>query len=347
MRKVDSEIAKERKCKILNDVVYSFIATAKPVSSQTLADTSYLSLSPATIRNILAELEEEGYLTHPHTSAGRIPTDKGYRFYVDSLMDIRRLAQGEENRIKQEYQTKISELEDVFLTTTKMLSILSHYTGFMVAPSLEDTKLNRIELVYLSPGKIMLLIVSEAGLVSHRVVELNDAVEPDILRQATRVLNERLAGYTMSEARQKIMGELERAIELSRLHTVVIRQLCDAAFDTMAEAEVYVEGAENTLECPDLRDYDNVRALVHIMEEKETLRGIFDDLKRTSGIKVAIGRENNDPGLENFSFVSTTYKVGDKPVGALGIIGPKRMEYSHIIAIVDNVARALNSILNK
>src|SRR3954463_15140046 len=191
MRILDPKTAENRKRKLLQAVIYQFMSTGKPVGSQVIVDKYNFGLSSATVRNLLVDLEKEGFLIQPHTSAGRIPTDKGYRFYVDSLLEIQTLAASEEERIRKEYSVQSKELEDMMISTSHMLSALSHYTGMVLSPRLDTTLLRRLQLISIGGNQILVVIVSQTGLIRHRVVTLNRAIAPDRLATVSNVLNER------------------------------------------------------------------------------------------------------------------------------------------------------------
>jgi len=337
----------ERKKKILQVVISHFVRTARPAASRMIVSDYDFPFSSATVRNVLAELEEEGYLTHPYTSAGRIPTDKGYRFYVDRLMEAQKLTQEEERRIAKEYRTKRRGLEEVMRQTSKMLSLISHQAGFILTPTLDRSFLKHIELVPIGGKRILAVLVIQAGLIRHKTIQLNYGLKRSQLYRISKILNEKLSGLPLSQMRE----EMNRIIEQESNKYLGLLQaakgLIGQAF-TSEESEIYLEGSANILASvkEDLYDYAGVGSVFRAIEEKRIILDIVRRFVQNEGVKVLIGRENLYPELKDFSVVSSTYKSGNRVVGALGIIGPKRMEYPKMVALVDFVAKVVNNILN-
>ncbi len=337
----------ERKKKILQVVISHYVRTARPAASGMIVRDYDFPFSSATIRNVLAELEEEGYLTHPYTSAGRIPTDKGYRFYVDCLMEAQELTREEEKRIEMEYRAKKRELDEVMRQTSNMLSLVAHHAGFILSPTLDRSFLKHIELVPLEGKRILAILVTRAGLIRHKAIQLKYNLKRAQLYRISRLLTEKLSGLTLSQMREEMNSMIEqesnRYLDLLR----AAKGLLGQAF-TSGETEIYLEGSANILDSvrEDLYDYAGVDSVFRAIEEKRIILDIVRRLVKREGVKVLIGRENLHPELKDFSLVSSTYKSGNRVVGALGIIGPKRMEYPKMVALVDFVAKVVNNILN-
>jgi heat-inducible transcriptional repressor len=302
----------------------------------------------------MAELEQDGYLTHPHTSAGRVPTDKAYRFYVDSLVDLQRLAIIEEERIHKEYEARVRELEELMLTTSKTLSILSRYSGFVTAPTMDAVRLRHVELIPLDGPQVLVVLVADTGLVKHRVVAFHRAYPRELLTTLSRLLNETLRGQPFSEVRERILDHIEamgqRQLDLLALAKDVTRQV----FQPDAQGDIYLEGTSNILSLPDFRDFDQVRTLAHLMDEKRMIGEVLskdlaegDAQGRWPDIQVKIGSETRIDALKDLSLVSATYTIRDRKVGVLGIIGPKRMEYSRMMSLVATVAKSVSRVLGK
>lgn len=342
MRVLPFDEHQARKEKILQAVIHLFIKTSKPVGSSTLVESTQLNLSPATIRNVLAELEKEGYLTHPHTSAGRMPTDRGYRFYVDSIVKIQRLAAEEEERIRQEYFRRRRELEDLMQSATRVLSTLSHCTGFVLPPKVAEEKLMRVELIPLSASQILGVLISETGLVRNQLIDIERMPEEETLRRAARFLNERLSGLNFSEAPAKLTTELELFHREEALQAELLSHLASELFDAeVGRKGVYLEGTGNIFKFPEFQDYDGMRQFAQLVDEKQALGQLLAGTLSTKGLQVSIGSEVH-PELKDFSVVSSGYEVNGRPVGVLGILGPKRMEYARMMSIVNSVADMLS-----
>src|SRR5581483_5592555 len=329
MRILPSDEHQARKEKILQAVVHLYIRTGKPVGSSTIGDNYRLNLSPATIRNVLADLEKEGYLTHPHTSAGRIPTDRGYRSYVDSIVNIQKLAAEEEQRIRAEYMRRRRELEDLMLSTTRVLSALSHCTGFVLPHRETAEKLRRLELIPFNSEQILAVLVSESGFVRNHMVAVDRAPNQETLRAASNFLNERLAGLEFPEAQTRLLSELARFEHEMREQQALLTTLGRELFGAEGARDLYVEGASNILKFPEFQDYEGMRNFAQLVDEKHTLGQVLSRELSQEGLQVHIGSEL--PELKDFSVVSTGYKLNGRPIGILGILGPKRMEYERMM----------------
>src|SRR5258708_3229196 len=348
MRVLQKETLENRKRKLLQAVIYQYVRTAKPVGSQVIVDKYNFGLSSATVRNLLSDLEKEGFLIQPHTSAGRVPTDKGYRFYVDTLLEIQTLAAGEEEHIRKEYSARSKELEDMMISTSQMLSALSHYTGMVLSPRLDTTLLRRLQLISIGGNQILAVVVSQTGLIRHRVVTLNRDIAPDRLATISNILNERLKGLPLSEVRTQILDHIEAAEQEQQEGLSLAKELARQVFDLRSpEQQLYVDGKENIIDFPELHDYSQLSYLLRVVEEKNLLASILEKEMKKGGLTIKIGSENKRPELRGVSLVSSTYKIGDNAMGVLGIMGPRRMEYARMIALVEGVARIVNQMLSR
>jgi len=348
MRILQPETLENRKRKLLQAVIYQYVRTAKPVGSHVIVDKYNFGLSSATVRSLLSDLEKEGYLVQPHTSAGRVPTDKGYRFYVDSLLEVQTMAGAEEERIRKEYRARSKEMDDVMISTSHMLSAMSHYTGMVLSPRLDTTLLRRLQLVSLGGNQILVVIVSQTGSIRHRVVTLNRPLSMDRLTYISNILNERLKGMPLSEVRTQILDHIEAAEQEQEEAFSLVKELAREVFDLRkSEQELYLDGKENIVDFPDFDNVSQLSTLLRVVEEKNLLTSILEKEMKKGGLTVKIGSENKRPELRGVSLVSTTYKMGDNAVGVLGIMGPRRMEYARMISLVEGVARIVNQMLGR
>jgi heat-inducible transcriptional repressor len=348
-----SEIEQEdRKRKLLQAVIHEFIKTGKPVGSAHVAKNYRLDLSSATLRNVMSELEAEGFLSHPHTSAGRVPTDKAYRFYVDSIMDVQRLAQMEEERLTREYKARMSELQELMLSTSKTLSILSKYTGFVWTPGLEKARLQHIELIPLDPKRILAVLVSDSGMVKHRQVSFDRPIPGEFLSELRHMLNEELRGMPFAEARETLLDHVDRIAQRHVDLLEMARHLAREAFSIGDEGDLYLEGAGSMLSLPDFQSQEDIRSLMSLLDEKNHLgeliaREVSGSGEKASRVTVRIGSENKNPEMRNLSLISSSYTVNGRQVGLLGILGPTRMEYSRMVAVVEAVSRMVSQSLER
>lgn len=343
MRQVNHKTIEERKNKVLQAVIHHFIKSGRPVSSNVLTDDYDFELSPATIRALMSELETDGYLTHPHTSAGRTPTDKGYRSYVDSLMELQRLAIEEEERVRQEYHGRVKELQEFLVQTSKVLSALSQYTGFVMTPRLERNKLKHLELISLAPDRVLVILITHTGFVKHHLIETD--ISRDKLIKLNAMLNEKLCGLTLLEAKHKIIEKIEESEREEKEILVLARDIGRHIFDI--EEEIYLEGSANVLTLPEFQDYEPMRCILRLNEQKDLLSSVLDKDLSSDKVRVLIGSESTCNEFQELSVVSSVYKDGTRPIGVLGVIGPKRMEYQKMMSLVGSVSRMVNKILSK
>jgi heat-inducible transcriptional repressor len=331
----------ERRRQVLLAVIAEYVESAEPVGSRSVARHHMRGLSPATIRNAMADLEEMGYLSQPHTSAGRVPTDKAYRFYVDHL---RGMPWGEKAPApSREAATPASAAERLMAETPAALSHGTNMTGILLAPPLQQTALDRIELVPLAEGRALAVVVTETGWVTTQPLTVESRVGLDDLREIGRALTRRFRGRTF----QTIVDEIAAPADpLDPLWTRS-RPLLDQVVALLRARTLYVSGALNMLDHPDLGDVSTVRRLLHAFEEKARLIDLLSQIAQERGVRVVIGGENPVEELREVSLVASTYTYRDQVLGVLGVVGPRRMPYSDVISIVDETARLVSSSLSR
>lgn len=344
MRQIAENILKERKSKVLHAVIHEYIKTGKPVGSSILEKNYNFNLSPATLRNLMAELEKEGYLTHPHTSAGRIPTDEGYKAYVNSLVELQRLAVEEEERIKKEYEKKTKEIDTLLSQTSKILSGLSNYTGFVMAPNSKTNLIRNIELVQLSSEQILVVLLTRSGIVKNKVINLS--MDSENLQELKKFLNNKLRGLSLDEAGKRVVIEVQK-YQNKQKDLFKLAEYISNAIDSIKD-DIYMDGTSNVLGLPDFNDFESARSLVKLNEDRERLIEIIgEDFKESNDVKVQIGGQGKIADLKDLSVITTSYSYGNKIIGVLGIIGPKRMEYEKMMALVKSVSKVVNGLLLK
>lgn len=336
----------QRKQKVLEAVVEDHIATAEPVSSRTIARKYKLGVSPATIRNEMADLEDAGLIEQPHTSAGRIPSQKGYRYYVDWLMRKGHLTEREKGMITSIFAQQARQLMEVIQRTIRIVSQCTDYLVFLSGPQLEHAALHKVRFVLLAPGKAMLVIVSENGWVENKLIDLPTTVSQEELEQVERVFNEYFRGLTFSQITRAILesvyGELSRQRALIDLALDVIEYVLKQESDDA----LYLGGTRNILKQPEYKDIQQVRKLLDLIEEQSILRSVLAETE-DEGVTVRIGKENRFDLMQNCSVVTATYKMGGNTVGAFGLLGPMRMNYARAIALVEFITQTLSDTLTK
>jgi heat-inducible transcriptional repressor len=333
----------ERKAKILNAVIHHFIKTGNPVGSNILTDEYGIKLSTATVRNLMAELEKEGFLTQPHTSAGRVPTDKGYRAYVDSLINLQKFAIEEEERIRKEYERKSKEIESFLSETSKILSCLSHYTGFVLAPKTQYNEIVNVELVQIAREQLLIVLLTHTGILKHRTV--NASLGQSELLRLKNFLNQNLRGVTLAQANSKIVSRIREFQNNEKNIYNIIGQISDVLFGI--QDDLYIGGTSNAISIPEFNDFEPIKSMIKLNEDKEKLMCIINDDLDSKGINVKIGSENPQEELRDLSIITKVYSDGDKAVGVLGIIGPKRMHYDKMMSLVGAVSKLLNDFFKK
>jgi len=336
----------ERNENILRAVMQSYLMNAGPVGSRTISKLYDIGLSPATIRNAMADLEEMGYLTQPHTSAGRLPTDKGYRYYVDSLMNKMVLTPEEENLIKEGCLSRGSEMDDLMESTSMILSKASHQAGLVFMSRLTHIVLKHIHFVRLNVRQILAVIISETGFIQNKIIEVEEEFSQEKLDKLSRYLNDKFQGLTLDKIRKKILEKM--ALEKARYDKLFERdlRLLKRVFQKeKRSATVYVGGTSNIFDQPEFRDdLEKMRSIVNTLDEKEGLVKILDKCIEDDSLKVIIGSENQLEELKECSLITKRYLYGDGLVGVLGIIGSRRMEYPRIFAIVDYTAELISTL---
>jgi heat-inducible transcriptional repressor len=340
------EILDERTRKVLYAVVKSYIHVPEPVGSRAVTKKYAFGVSPATIRNIMADLVEMGFLMQPHTSAGRVPTDRGYRFYVDSLVaewDFRYKAD-----ILQEVYKRLEALRDniggLLNEATRTLSLLSHYLGIAMSPQLDMTTLQRIELIKFKSDKIAVIIVTDEGLIKNNVISLDTDISQRDLNRITSYLNAEFAGLTLDEIRIKIFREMVR--DKSKCDRLIVKamKICREAF-SFPYSDFFVSGLSEVLDLPDFADLKKIRELSRAIEDKHTIIKLLNEVIESDGVQILIGSENSMDDMKKLSVIVSPCRDDDRPIGLVGIIGPTRMDYEKAIYIVDATAKYITKIL--
>jgi heat-inducible transcriptional repressor len=341
-----SQDATDRSKRVLAALVREYIATGEPVASSVLVGAAGLGVSSATVRSVLARLEEDGYVQQPHTSAGRIPTDRGYRFYVDLLLESRRAfrtGSAVEARLRRESPDRL--LDSLLPQVSHMLSQASRSVGFAVRPAHQAAVFDRVEFVPLGSTRILVVIVASGGHVIQKVIDIGEPLTADDLRQSANYLNAEFAGLPLYRAREAV---LERMTEERLLYDALrarAMRLATSTFSNLAEDRtMYVEGTSALLDDSSGLTVQTLQTLLQMIEEKEKLLQVLNEYIDGPGLTVVIGAEHLDPSLRPFSLVLSTYDDG-AGIGTVGIIGPTRMRYSRAIAAVDGAAQAVSRVL--
>ena len=339
----------ERAQMLLKALIENYIRDGQPVGSRTLSRDSGLSLSSATIRNVMADLEDLGFVASPHTSAGRIPTDKGYRFFVDTLLKLKPLHHEEIEDIERRLVTDSTNGRSLVQTVSQMLSSVTHMAGLVTLPNPHYIALSHIEFVGLSENRALAIMVMSNREVQNRVVQLDRYHSPEELRRAANYLNEAFAGRSLPDVRAQLLAQLQETRQhMDQLMRDAI-QVAQKVFDTKSEergVEYVIAGETNLMGFAELSNVDRLRRLFEAFNEKHDILRLLDSCLRADGIQIFIGQESGYRILDDISVVTAPYMVDNQVVGVLGIIGPTRMAYERVIPIVDITAKLLGSALN-
>jgi heat-inducible transcriptional repressor len=332
---------------VLEAVITDYIETGEPVGSRTISKGGTMKVSPATIRNVMADLEELGLLFQPHTSAGRVPTVKGLRLYLDSIMRSRQLERKEREFIRESLRTHPQDLNELLHRTSRILSQYCRQTGVVLWPKLNVTRFKHIEFIRVGPQHIMVILISKAGLVHQTYIEWTAEINQDELDKLGRYVNELLEDLPLSKVRDRIVAEMrsEKAL-FDKLFSRALKLAQQAIQNTIEDSEIYIEGQTNLFDNPEFADVAMMRRILHTFEDKSRIIRLLDmTLKASSGIQIILGTENELQELQEMSVISSPYGRADNPMGALGVIGPLRMDYSRIIPVVEFTAKLLSQIL--
>ena len=333
----------ERKLKILQAIISDYVRSAEPVGSRTLSKKYDLGISPATIRNEMADLEEMGYLTHPHTSAGRVPSDKAYRLYVNALMEKKELSKEEKLVIAQRLQGSMNEFEKTIEHAAAVLSEITNLTSFAMTPAQNNDTLKFINLLPVDENTVVLMIVAESGKISNTALRMKVPYTEESLQLLAKTMTYNYKGKTISEALTlDIIEDVETDITaMSGLKANVMPNFMKTLED-MLNVNLYMEGLTNIFDIPEYNDLGRARSFLNMLSQKEDFTRKL--LEREDGIIVTIGEENTDDIMQDCSLITATYHVDGKMVGKIGVIGPTRMQYGEVTSIIEYLTDNLNNV---
>jgi heat-inducible transcriptional repressor len=336
--------------RILHAVVSEYLSTGEPVGSETVTRRYGVEVSPATVRTVMSDLEEQGLLRHTHTSAGRIPTDRGLRYYVDTLLRVRSLSQVEKEGIRERVAPSASDLQQVMQRSTRVLRELSHLAVVVQAPRPDSDAISHVEFVRLRDNNLLAVIASASGQIQNKLVAVEGPVDAGDLERINNYLNGLVAGLTLAEVRARIakeidderQGQNQEAGLRSRALELVKAAVPEAP---VPDAQILVEGQSNLLAATE--DVDRAKRVLRTLEEKDLIVRLLDRTLSAPGICVFIGAEANFPDLTDISVVAASYGTEGRPLGTIGVIGPSRMNYSKVIPLVDFTAEVITEALPK
>ena len=332
----------KRKKEILQAVVDEYINTAEPVSSATLVEKYGLNYSSATVRNELAELEQNGYLDKPHTSSGRIPSKKGYRFYVDELVNDEDISLEEIKYIQNKLSAKVNEIEDLTKIATSTLSEITHYTTVAIGPKSDMQIIEEIKFVLLGLRMLMVVIVTDSGMVKETIIKYDEDINQSQVETLNNLFNSKLKGKPLSKIdkpmEEYIFAEINYSVEVIK---PIIEQINKVIEE---ENKIYLEGTKKAFDLPEFKSLEIAKNFVNILDEKELVLDMLNS-GIAKDINVYIGDENDNEQLKDFSIITFKHSIGDKDLGTIGIIGPKRMDYSKVISVMKYISKKMKGEL--
>ncbi len=331
----------ERKRKLLKAIVKDYVDTAEPVGSRTIAKKYDLGVSSATIRNEMSDLEDLGYIEQPHVSAGRIPSQKGYRYFVDYLMEKESIDPGEVSAINNLFSHKLIEIDEILKESCRLLSHLTNYTALVALPHMEGDTLNYLQLLLLGTNQVLVVMVTKNGLVNNRVFDFQRPIIPDVLEQWEQHLRQKFLKTDIATVNEKLLAEMTKlfAGECESPAAVIAKKAQVSGNDN----KVFLVGSSNMLKQPEFQDIDKVKYILELLEQDERMRQLMAPV-REGDVNVSIGPELPYAEMKECSLVTATYSVDGKIIGTVGVLGPTRMAYSKTVSMVDYMARQLSDI---
>ncbi|TDQ38047.1 heat-inducible transcriptional repressor HrcA [Aureibacillus halotolerans] len=333
----------ERQLSILQVIIEDYIETALPVGSSSLAKSGKIAFSSATIRNEMAELEEKGYIEKTHSSSGRVPSERGYRFYVDHLVSPSVLEKKEVEKLHMLFSQQMIEFEKLIQEAANILSSMTNYTSIVLSPELFDASLKQIQFIPVSDQMAVVILVTETGFVEHRTIAIPKSVSADDLEMLVRMLNDRLRGVPIRQLNEYIAKEMDRILMHHLKQSSQLYELVGNLFGLPQHAKLFFSGKENILSQPDFHDIRKLHGLYSVIEKEQPL---YDLMKQPNelgdGIRVKIGKENSLIEMANCSLITATFTLDGKKTGTLALLGPTRMEYGRVISLLTYLSADLH-----
>ncbi|QOR65589.1 heat-inducible transcriptional repressor HrcA [Cytobacillus suaedae] len=335
----------DRQLLILQVIIDDFIQSAQPVGSRSLSKKDGISFSSATIRNEMADLEDLGFIEKTHSSSGRVPSEKGYRYYVDHLLSPQSVSKQDKEEIKSIFAERIYELEKVVQKSAQILSDLTSYTSIVLGPEVNENRVKKLQIIPINRDTAVAIIVTDTGHVENRTITFPGSIDPSEIEKMVNILNERLTGVPLIELNDKIYKEVATILKSHINNYDSLLNVLTGTFNLQSSERVYFGGKTNMLSQPEFNDIKKIRSLLTMIEQEKE----FYELLRTNqtGISIKIGRENRVSAMENCSLITATYTVGTEQLGSIAILGPTRMEYSRVVSLLSLLSTDLSNVLTK
>lgn len=336
----------ERKIQILEAIIHDYIKTGEPVGSRTISRKYNLGVSSATIRNEMADLEELGYIAQPHTSAGRIPSDLGYRLYVDKLMQYPKITDDYASTIGKMLQRNIGKIDDLMQETANLLAIMTNYTTLVTAPSIQQTKLKHLQLVPVEDRIIALVIVTDANIVRHNTITVPMSIPYEIFPRLTEILNYHLQGQSLNDIDLELVQLLKASLKEYEDIVAIIIEVLLKTMEEDTTPDIFTSGVMNMLSFPEFKDVGKAKSIFETLEQKVLLAKLLEQTT-SNGVQITIGEEHGIEQIKGCSVVTSNYKIGEFTVGAIGLIGPTRMNYAQAVSVIQYLSNHVNMLLSQ
>lgn len=340
----------ERKRKILHAIINEYVTSAEPVGSRHIAKNLDLGLSSATIRNEMADLEDMGYLEQPHTSAGRVPSDKGYRFYVNELMSGYEISQQDIDLLAAAMEVKLNQFDKVIKQASVMLSQLTNYTAVLMTPEMKHGAIKTIELVPVDSTSMLIILVTNEGIMKNKRVYIPHGINLDMIPKISALMKKELSGLRLNEIDLQKINEIKKALGTNyEMIFPVLDFISDVIDDIQKETEIYLSGVSNIFNFPEYRDIGRAKEFIDFLDDKQSVAKVMSDAEENDEhtVHIRIGKENDLDIMQNLSLITSNYHLGGRIAGKLGIIGPTRMNYSKVIANINQISIYLDRLLNE
>ena len=337
----------ERKKQVLQAIIDDYISTAEPIGSRTIAKKYGLGVSPATIRNEMSDLESLGFLEQPHASAGRIPSAKGYRFYVDCLMGPQQLSERDTALINQWFEQKVRRLDEAFQETVRILSRITRNVSLLVTPQAPSLKFKYLQFLPFDERKVVVLVVADTGVMENRLMEIPEGTSIEELQRIAAAMNHWLGGLALPDIQTSVLNKIrDEIMPCPELLESALGLLREASGGSVAPEKVYLGGTTQLLNQPEFRDVDKIRNILSMLEEDRLLSDILHT-QDGNGVIVTIGAENKFSGIQDCSVIQASFRLDGQMVGTLAVLGPTRMEYARTMAVIDFMHKHMEKILKK
>lgn len=334
----------ERKVKILQAIITDYVDTAEPVGSRTISKKYDLGVSSATIRNEMADLEDLGLIQQPHASAGRVPSDRGYRLYVDEFLELPALKAEQLFSIQQLIKTKITEIDILMKQVAQLISALTNYTSMVSSPQMSRTKIKHIQILPIDSNSVLMVLVTNENIVKNKVIHISNSIPQNSFEEISKMINKKIGGLTLEEIHLPLILEIQKELgKDEEILSAILREMTEI-IQSIDQQKIYMGGTTNLLNHPEFNNIEKAKVLLNMFEDIGHMNRVVE-INDVGKMNISIGKENEDQLLQDCSIIKATYSLGDQVVGTIGVLGPTRMDYSKTIAVVETMAKDLNQIL--